>query len=77
MDVLFFLLPIALLLGFIGLAAMLWAAKSGQFEDLDGPAHRILYDDDQEMIPGGTPKPKPEEGGAGVEPTEKAPDGTP
>ncbi|MBF0589983.1 MAG: cbb3-type cytochrome oxidase assembly protein CcoS [Magnetococcales bacterium] len=30
---------------------MAWSLKSGQFEDMEGPAHRILYDDDQEMIP--------------------------
>ena len=36
----------ALFLGLIGLGAFLWAMKSGQFEDLDGAAARILYDDD-------------------------------
>ncbi len=38
---------------FIGLAAggILWAIKSGQYDDLDGPAQRILMDDDDPMIP--------------------------
>lgn len=40
------LIPVALLLGGIGLVAFLWALKSGQFEDLDGAAHRILFEDD-------------------------------
>lgn len=40
------LIPVALILGGIGLAAFLWALKSGQFEDLDGAAHRILFEDD-------------------------------
>lgn len=40
------LIPVALLLGLIGLAAFLWAVRSGQFEDLDGAAERILMDDD-------------------------------
>lgn len=40
------LIPVALLLGGIGLVAFLWALKSGQFDDLDGAAHRILFDDD-------------------------------
>lgn len=40
------LIPVALLLGGIGLAAFLWALKSGQFDDLDGAAHRILFEDD-------------------------------
>ena len=38
--------PIALLLGLIGLGAFLWALKSGQFDDLEGAAHRILDDDE-------------------------------
>ncbi len=45
MTILAYLIPIALLLGLIGLAAFLWALKSGQFEDLDGAASRILFDD--------------------------------
>ncbi len=47
MTVLGFLIPAALLLGLIGLVAFLWAMKSGQFEDLDGAAMRILQDDDE------------------------------
>jgi cbb3-type cytochrome oxidase maturation protein len=43
---LIYLIPVALLLGLIGLAAFMWALKSGQFEDLDGAAERILFDDD-------------------------------
>jgi cbb3-type cytochrome oxidase maturation protein len=42
------LIPAALCLGFIGLMAFLWAMKSGQFDDLDGAAHRILFDDDRD-----------------------------
>jgi cbb3-type cytochrome oxidase maturation protein len=45
-SVLLYLMPAALLLGLLGLAAFLWALKSGQFEDLDGAAHRILIDED-------------------------------
>lgn len=40
------LIPVALLLGLIGLLGFLWALKNGQFDDLDGAAHRILFDDD-------------------------------
>lgn len=46
MDSLLILIPAALILGLIGLGAFLWALRSGQFEDLDGAAHRILFDDD-------------------------------
>lgn len=45
MTALSFLIPAALFLGFIGLVAFLWALKNGQFEDLDGAAHRMLDDD--------------------------------
>lgn len=47
MSILLFLIPIALILGLIGLAAFIWSLKSGQYEDLDGAAHRILIDDDE------------------------------
>ena len=46
MSVLIYLIPAALLLGLLGLAAFLWALKSGQFEDLDGAAERILIDEE-------------------------------
>ncbi|SUS06984.1 hypothetical protein DF3PA_40015 [Candidatus Defluviicoccus seviourii] len=45
MDVLLWLIPAAVFLGLLGLIAFLWALKSGQFDDLDGAAHRILFDD--------------------------------
>ena len=49
MNVLIYLIPIALLLGGIGLAAFLWSVRSGQFEDLDGAAQRILVNDDRPL----------------------------
>ncbi len=36
----------------IAIGIFLWAIKSGQYEDLEGPAHRILMDDDDPRIPG-------------------------
>ena len=47
MTNLLMLIPVALVLGGIGLVAFLWALKSGQFDDLEGPAHRILFEDDE------------------------------
>jgi len=47
MDVMLFLIPIALLLGGVGLAAFFWAVESGQFDDLDGAAQRILIERDE------------------------------
>lgn len=48
MTALLYLIPAALLLGGIGLAAFLWASKSGQFDDLEGAANRILIDDEED-----------------------------
>jgi cbb3-type cytochrome oxidase maturation protein len=48
LSVLVYLIPIALFLGLLGLGAFLWSLKSGQYEDLDGAAERILFDDDDD-----------------------------
>lgn len=48
MSALIYLIPAALLLGLLGLGAFLWALKSGQFDDLDGAAHRILFEEEDE-----------------------------
>ena len=47
MTLLTVLIPIALFLGLLGLCAFLWSLNSGQYEDLDGAAQRILDDDDE------------------------------
>jgi cbb3-type cytochrome oxidase maturation protein len=47
MSVLLYLIPVALILGLIGLAAFIWSLTSGQYDDLDGAARRILLDDDE------------------------------
>jgi len=46
MDILYLLIPLSVVLAFLVGAAFWWALQSGQFEDLDGPAHRILNDVD-------------------------------
>jgi cbb3-type cytochrome oxidase maturation protein len=51
MTILLYLIPIALLLGGLALAGFLWALRSGQFEDLDGAAQRILFDDPVDRPP--------------------------
>jgi cbb3-type cytochrome oxidase maturation protein len=45
MSVLIFLIPITLGLGLLGLGFFLWTLKSKQYEDLEGSANRILFDD--------------------------------
>lgn len=52
MEGLVYLIPIALLLGLLGLAGFMWAMRSGQYDDLDGAAERILFDDEDERKPG-------------------------
>ncbi|MXN49598.1 cbb3-type cytochrome oxidase assembly protein CcoS [Shinella sp. AETb1-6] len=46
MNTLIFLIPIALFLGALGLAAFLWSLKSGQYDDVEGAAWRVLDDGD-------------------------------
>lgn len=48
MSSLLFLVPLALLLGGVALAAFLWSLRSGQYDDLDGAAERILLDEDND-----------------------------
>jgi cbb3-type cytochrome oxidase maturation protein len=48
MNVLIYLIPMALGLGLIGLFGFLWALRSGQYSDVDGAALRMLSDDDIE-----------------------------
>jgi len=56
MDVIYLLIPIALVLLITGLSLFFWAVKNDQFEDLEGPAHSILFDDPEQKSP---PTPPP------------------
>jgi cbb3-type cytochrome oxidase maturation protein len=47
MTVMIVLIPAALLLAVLGLSAFFWSLRSGQYEDLEGDARRILIDDDE------------------------------
>jgi len=50
MDILFLLIPLSLALVALIVWALLWAVRTGQFEDMEGPAHRILMDDDAPRV---------------------------
>lgn len=52
MDILYLLIPLSVVLVAVIVAAFFWAIRSGQFDDLEGPAHRILLDDDERPEPG-------------------------
>lgn len=61
MSILYLLIPLAVGLMAIAIAFFLWTVRTGQYDDLEGPAHRILMDDDDPMIPGNArPKKKAE-----------------
>jgi cbb3-type cytochrome oxidase maturation protein len=66
MEVIYGLIPGMILLGLVGVGIFFWAARSGQFEDMEGEAHRILMDDD---LP-----PEPKEGESGSTGEGKTPD---
>ena len=47
MEILILLIPLSVVLALVIGAAFWWSAQNGQFDDLEGPGHRILMDDDQ------------------------------
>lgn len=47
MNILFLLIPLSLVLLSLAIWAFFWAVKNNQFEDLEGPAYSILFDDDE------------------------------
>ncbi len=47
MEILYLLVPLAVIIAGVIVWAFFWAVKSGQFDDLEGPAHRILMDEDK------------------------------
>ncbi len=51
MSILYLLIPLSLLLLGLAVWAFFWAVKHDQFEDLEGPAHRILFDEDDNDLP--------------------------
>jgi cbb3-type cytochrome oxidase maturation protein len=57
MTSLLLLIPVAILLGLLGLAAFLWALRAGQFDDLDGAAQRVLLDDEKPSVKASGRKP--------------------
>jgi len=50
MEVLYLLVPLAMLIVALMVVIFFWAVRSGQFDDLEGPAHRIIMDDDRPEI---------------------------
>ncbi len=51
MEVIYGLIPAMIILGLVMVGILVWAVKSGQYDDLEGDANRILMDDDDPMLP--------------------------
>ncbi len=51
MSVVFVMAPIALVLAAVAVGAFMWAARDGQFDDTETPAHRMLFDDQETKDP--------------------------
>jgi cbb3-type cytochrome oxidase maturation protein len=68
-ELILVLLPFALLFAGIALALFVWAARSGQFDDLETPAVRILFDDDKPANPRGPAAPPAAAGNGGAVPS--------
>jgi len=65
MEVIYGLIPGMILLGLVAVGVLFWAARSGQFDDLEGDAHRILLDDDLPAQQQSKETAKDPKGGAG------------
>jgi len=61
MEVIYGLIPGMIILGLVAVGVLFWAARSGQFDDLEGDAHRILMDED-EVDPRRFPDAEPDDG---------------
>jgi cbb3-type cytochrome oxidase maturation protein len=61
MKILYLLIPLAVLFLAGAIWLFIWAIRNGQYDDMEGPAHRILMDDDDPRIPGNQDKSKSEE----------------
>lgn len=62
MAVIYVLIPLAMLLAAAAFGAFLWAARRGQFDDLDTPPHRAVFDDDDPVTPAPPPASDPRDG---------------
>jgi cbb3-type cytochrome oxidase maturation protein len=51
MSILYLLIPLAVVIMIVAIGFFLWTVRTGQYDDMEGPAHRILMDDDDPMIP--------------------------
>lgn len=62
MEVIYWLVPAIIAGGAVMVGVLFWAIKGGQFEDMEGPAQKILMDDDDPKLPGNAKTKKREAG---------------
>ncbi|WP_369857583.1 cbb3-type cytochrome oxidase assembly protein CcoS [Candidatus Thalassolituus haligoni] len=72
MDIIYILVPLSIVLISIATLIFFWAVRSGQFDDLESPAHKILFDDDPEETTASAEKPP----STTINPPPAAPDAT-
>ena len=65
MEVIYGLIPGMILIGLVMVGVLFWATRSGQYDDLEGPANRILMDDDDPLLPGTRDAPPPDDKASG------------
>jgi cbb3-type cytochrome oxidase maturation protein len=70
-EAIFVLLPLALLIAAIAVGFFIWAARTGQFDDLETPAVRILFDDEEPRRPAADDSSALARGGVGGDPTRR------
>lgn len=51
MDILYLLIPVSLVFLALAITGLIWSIKRGQYDDLDSPAHKILFEDDEHLMP--------------------------
>jgi len=51
-SILYLLIPLAVILMAVAIVFFVWTIRNGQYEDMEGPAYRILIDDDEHLVPG-------------------------
>jgi cbb3-type cytochrome oxidase maturation protein len=61
MNIIYILIPLGLILLLLAVAAFFWAVRSGQFDDLESPAWRVVLDDDRAPPAADTPETRPEQ----------------
>ena len=72
MEIIYITIPLVLIVGSLVVAMFIWMAKKGQFDDLDGAAHRILLEEEQRLVSEEDEKPDPQSTNKDSSPSSKS-----